>query len=124
MCIRDSNKIDTLSGMGPLKVCTAYRKADGTVIRDFPPTIDELAECLPVYEELEGFDGDLSGCRSFDELPASCKRYIAELERLCECQMCIRDSTGRTYFRASARFSSPSGSTRKPICASGYSSSL
>ena len=79
------NKIDTLSGMGPLKVCTAYRKADGTVIRDFPPTIDELAECLPVYEELEGFDGDLSGCRSFDELPASCKRYIAELERLCEC---------------------------------------
>ena len=32
--------------------------------------------------------------------------------------------TGRTYFRASARFSSPSGSTRKPICASGYSSSL
>lgn len=65
------NKIDTLSGMGPLKVCTAYRKADGTVIRDFPPTIDELAECLPVYEELEGFDGDLSGCRSFDELPAS-----------------------------------------------------
>ena len=79
------NKIDTLSGMGPLKVCTAYRKSDGTILRDFPATIEELAECSPVYEELDGFDGDLSGCRSFDELPESCKKYIAELERLCEC---------------------------------------
>ena len=74
------NKIDTLSGMGPLKVCTAYRKSDGTILRDFPATIEELAECSPVYEELDGFDGDLSGCRSFDELPESCKKYIAELE--------------------------------------------
>ena len=71
--------------MGPLKVCTAYRKSDGTILRDFPATIEELAECSPVYEELDGFDGDLSGCRSFDELPESCKKYIAELERLCEC---------------------------------------
>ena len=55
------------------------------ILRDFPATIEELAECSPVYEELDGFDGDLSGCRSFDELPESCKKYIAELERLCEC---------------------------------------
>ena len=79
------NKIDTLSGMGPLKVCVAYEKADGTVIRDFPPTIEELAECRPVYEELEGFEGDLSGCRGFDELPTACRRYVEELERICEC---------------------------------------
>lgn len=79
------NKIDTLSGLGTLKVCVAYEKADGSVIRDFPPTIEELAQCKPVYEEIEGFDGDLSGCKSYDELPESCKRYIEKLEKLCEC---------------------------------------
>ena len=62
------NKIDTLSGMGPLKVCTAYRKSDGTILRDFPATIEELAECSPVYEELDGFDGDLSGYKYFNTL--------------------------------------------------------
>lgn len=79
------NKIDTLSGLGKLKVCVAYEKADGSIIRDFPPTIEELAECKPVYEEIEGFDGDLSCCKAYGDLPESCKRYIERLEQLCEC---------------------------------------
>lgn len=79
------NKVDTLSNLGTLKVCVAYKKADGTVIRDFPATIDELAECQPIYEEIEGFEGDLSNCKSYDDLPESCKRYIEKLEQFCEC---------------------------------------
>lgn len=79
------NKIDTLSGMGSLKVCVAYEKEDGSVIRNFPPTIEELAKCKPIYEEIEGFEGDLTNCKSFDELPDSCKKYIERLEQLCEC---------------------------------------
>lgn len=83
------NKLDTLSGIGSLKVCTAYRKKDGTIIRDFPPALEELAECEPVYEELEGFDGDISGCGSFDELPQACKSYILKLEELCGCRIAM-----------------------------------
>ena len=79
------NKIDTLSGLGKLKVCVAYEKTDGSIIRDFPPTIEELAECKPVYEEIEGFEGDLSLCKAYEDLPESCKRYIERLEQLCEC---------------------------------------
>ncbi|MCI8650395.1 MAG: adenylosuccinate synthase [Anaerotruncus sp.] len=79
------NKIDTLSNLGKLKICVAYQKADGSVIRDFPPTIEELAECQPVYEEVEGFEGDLSACKSYEELPQSCKRYIEKLEEVCGC---------------------------------------
>ncbi len=79
------NKLDTLSGIGPLKVCVAYRLPDGTQTRDYPPTLEELEGCTPVYEELPGFDEDISGCRSFDELPAICKSYIARLEQLCGC---------------------------------------
>ena len=83
------NKLDTLSGLGTLKICTAYRMADGTITRNLPPTLEELAGCTPIYEEAEGFDEDISGCKSFAELPESCKRYIARLEELCECRIAL-----------------------------------
>ncbi len=79
------NKLDTLSGIGPLKVCVAYQKADGSRISDFPPTIEELAECTPVYEEVPGFEGDFTACRDYSALPQSCKAYIDRLEALVGC---------------------------------------
>lgn len=81
------NKLDTLCGLGDLKVCTAYKKADGTVIRDFPPTIEELAECSPIYETVPGFDGDIFRAKDYSELPQSCKDYIDFLEKVCECRI-------------------------------------
>lgn len=83
------NKLDTLSGLGTLKICTAYKMADGTITRNLPPTLEELAGCTPIYEEAEGFDKDISGCKSFEELPESCKRYIARLEELCDCRIAM-----------------------------------
>lgn len=83
------NKLDTLSGIGKLKICVAYKKPDGTIIKDFPPTLEELAGCEPVYEEFDGFNEDISGCKSFDELPEVCKKYILKLEELCECKIAM-----------------------------------
>ena len=79
------NKIDTLSGIGDLKVCVAYKKSDGTILKDFPATLEELAECEPIYETVKGFSGDLSTCTSYDQLPEDCKAYINKLEELCGC---------------------------------------
>lgn len=81
------NKLDTLGGVGDLKVCVAYKKPDGTVIENFPATLEEPADCVPVYETLKGFDDDISSCRSFDELPEACKKYIERLEELCDCHI-------------------------------------
>ena len=81
------NKLDTLSGIGTLKMCVGYQKPDGTVLKDFPPTLESLADCAPIYEEFEGFNEDISGCKSFDELPKACKKYIARLEEVCECKV-------------------------------------
>lgn len=81
------NKLDTLGGIGDLKVCVAYKKPDGTVIENFPAALEELADCVPVYETLKGFDDDISSCRSFDELPEACKKYIERLEELCDCHI-------------------------------------
>lgn len=83
------NKFDTLSGIGSLKVCTAYKKSDGTILRDFPVTLEELSDVEPVYEEFEGYEGELSGCRSFSELPEKCRAYISKLEELCGCTIKI-----------------------------------
>lgn len=83
------NKLDTLSGIGDLKICTAYEKPDGTIIKDFPPTLEELADCKPVYETFPGFDDDISKCGSFDELPELCKKYILRLEELCGCKIAM-----------------------------------
>ncbi len=81
------NKLDTLSGLDKLKICVAYKKPDGTILKDYPAALEELAECEPVYEEFEGFSEDISGCKSFDELPEVCKKYIEKLEELCECHI-------------------------------------
>lgn len=83
------NKLDTLSGIGDLKICIGYVKPDGTQLHDFPSSLEELAECSPVYEEFPGFDEDVTACRSFDELPETCRKYIERLEELCECKVCM-----------------------------------
>ncbi len=79
------NKLDTLAGLDTLKVCVAYKRPDGTIIKDFPPTLEGLEGCEPVYEEHPGFSDDISGAHSFDEFPQVAKDYIARLEELCEC---------------------------------------
>ena len=83
------NKLDTLSGIGDLKICIGYVKPDGTKLHDFPSSLEELAECQPIYEEFPGFDDDISGCRTFEELPETCRKYIERLEELCECKVCM-----------------------------------
>ncbi|WRS28335.1 adenylosuccinate synthase [Oscillospiraceae bacterium MB08-C2-2] len=79
------NKLDTLQGIKILRICTGYKLPDGRLIKEFPPTFEELGQCQPVYEDIAGFDEDISRCRSFDELPLNCKAYIAKLEDVCGC---------------------------------------
>ena len=83
------NKLDTLCGLGTLKVCVGYKMPDGSVIDNFPPTLEQLEGCQPIYEECEGFTEDISGCRKFEELPASCQNYILKLEKLCGCKVAM-----------------------------------
>lgn len=81
------NKLDTLSGLEKLKVCTAYKLPDGSVTEYFPPTLEGLEGCTPVYEEFDGFSGDISKAESFEQLPENCRKYIERLEQLCNCHI-------------------------------------
>ena len=80
------NKIDPLRGLDKLKVCVAY-DYKGERITEFPANFADLADCTPIYEEFDGFDEDITNCRSFDELPKSVQNYICELERICGCKV-------------------------------------
>lgn len=77
------NKLDILSGIGSLKICTAYKTKQGNTIKHFPWSLDELAGVTPIYEEFEGFNEDISMCRTVEDLPLNCKKYILGIERLC-----------------------------------------
>lgn len=81
------NKLDTLSKLGTLKICVAYKMPDGSILKDFPATLEELAGCEPIYEDISGFDEDISQCKVFSDLPKACIDYIARLEELCECKV-------------------------------------
>ncbi len=82
------NKLDTLSGIGDLKVCVAYKK-NGEIINDFPASIEELEGCEPIYETLPGFDGDISDIKEFDKLPENAKNYILRIEELLDTKVSI-----------------------------------
>jgi len=74
-------KLDVLSGFPTVKVCTGYR-AEGEVFDDFPPHQSLFHKAEPVYEELEGWDEDLGGGRSFTELPPAARKYLERLQEL------------------------------------------
>ena len=72
-------KIDVLRGIDPLRICVAY-EVDGVRLERFPADLDALQRATPVYRELPGFDEDLSGARSREDLPARARAYVEALE--------------------------------------------
>ena len=77
-------KLDVLSYMEKIPVCVAY-EIDGRRVDVFPAGIEELNAAKPVYEYLPGFQCDISGCRSVDDLPKEALDYILYIEGVIEC---------------------------------------
>jgi len=74
-------KLDVLRGLRKIKVCVGYTV--GSDSRDeLPLDPEEIASAKPVYEELDGWDTDLSSVRDLDDLPATARRYIQRIEAL------------------------------------------
>jgi adenylosuccinate synthase len=76
-------KLDVLAGM-QVKLCVAY-ELDGERLSEPPPDAEDYARVKPVFETLEGWQGDLSSARKLSELPATVRAYIERIERETEC---------------------------------------
>ncbi len=82
------NKLDTLAGVGDLKICVAYTK-NGERIDSFPASIEELEGCEPVYETFPGFTEDISDIRDFDKLPVNAQNYVKRIEEILDTKISI-----------------------------------
>jgi len=74
-------KLDVLTGLDPIRVCTSYR-VDGVSYDCVPPSARLLERAVPVYEELPGWTEPLSAARKLTDLPANALRYVERLREL------------------------------------------
>ncbi len=72
-------KLDVLSGQPVLKMATEY-ELDGKRLQSMPSNIKQAAAVKPIYEELAGWQEDITGVRDFDALPVKTKEYIKRIE--------------------------------------------
>ncbi len=79
-------KLDILTGWEKIPVCVAY-DVDGQRVEHYPVLMDDIVKAKPIYQYLDGWTEDISGCRSFDELPATCQAYVKRLEELIRCRI-------------------------------------
>ena len=73
-------RLDILDSFDEIKMCVGY-KYKGEILNEIPASLKVLAEVEPVYETFPGWKQDISGIRSYDELPENAKKY---LERMAE----------------------------------------
>src|SRR5262245_13236672 len=73
--------VDVLSGLGELKICTAY-ELDGERRTTFASESFILERCRPVYETVAGWEEDLTAVRRKQDLPATALRYVDRLAEL------------------------------------------
>lgn len=81
-------KIDVLSGMKKIKLCTGY-EYNGKVYDTFPPEIKILENSKPVYIEMDGWDEDITNAKSYDDLPENAKKYVKYISDFLGCEYAL-----------------------------------
>src|SRR5690606_4893075 len=74
-------KLDVLTGLERIPVCVAY-DVDGVRHDEMPVSQTDFHHARPVYEELPGWSEDISGVRTFEELPVNAQRYVLAVEEM------------------------------------------
>src|SRR5665213_3080 len=69
-------KLDVLSGLDRIQVCTSYRGAEGAEFKDFPYHQTVLHHTTAELTELRGWQEDLGECRVFSDLPEAAQEYL------------------------------------------------
>ena len=81
-------KLDVLDGFETIRVCTGYAY-HGEILDELPSNAEVFAACSPIYEELPGWQQDISGIRNFADLPENARKYVRRLEELVGCPMAL-----------------------------------
>jgi adenylosuccinate synthase len=81
-------KLDVLTGLEQVPVCVAY-DVDGVRHEEMPVNQTDFHHATPIYEYLPGWSEDISGCRTFDELPANAQAYVKYVEEISGARMSV-----------------------------------
>lgn len=68
-------KLDVLSHFEKIKVCIGY-ELNGKRLKSYPSSVEQLSAVTPIYEELDGWNEEISNCLSYDELPSKTREYL------------------------------------------------
>jgi len=79
LCI---TKLDVLDGAEVLKICTGY-EIDGRLSDILPVGAEELERCVPVYDEVAGWQESTVGVKTYEGLPKAARKYLRRIEELC-----------------------------------------
>ncbi len=72
-------KLDVLSGQPVIKMANSY-ELDGKKVSAMPSNINQAARVTPVYEEMAGWNEDITGVRAYEDLPVQAQDYIKRIE--------------------------------------------
>lgn len=74
-------RLDILDGLDTINICKGYMY-QGIELKEYPESLNILQDVEPVYEELPGWKTDISGCKSYDELPENARYYVERISQL------------------------------------------
>ena len=76
-------KLDVFDTFDKIKICIAYKDTrNGKIYENYPTNINLHKYLEPVYKEFDGWKQDISGIKTFSELPNNAKLYLSEIEKL------------------------------------------
>lgn len=98
-------KLDVLSSIENVPICVAY-EIDGVRYDEMPPNQTDFHHAKPIFETMPGWWEDISGCRTFEDLPKNAQDYVLRLE-----EPRARTSPASVWARAATRRSSAAPSS-------------
>ncbi|MCK9229391.1 MAG: adenylosuccinate synthase [Syntrophales bacterium] len=82
-------KLDVLTGLDTIRICTAYRLETGELIDYLPSDVESLTTCTPVYEELAGWEENIRTARSMEDLPHTVRKFIDRIEEMSDTEVVL-----------------------------------
>ena len=79
-------KLDVLTGLAEIPVCVAY-SVDGVRVDEVPVSQSDFHHAVPIYENFPGWTEDITGVRTFEELPQAAQDYVLALEAMSGSRM-------------------------------------
>ena len=74
-------KLDVLTGLASIPVCVAY-EVDGQRVDEVPVSQSDFHHAVPIYEDFPGWQEDITGARTFDDLPKNAQDYVLAIEAM------------------------------------------